>query len=311
MASDQPLPLVTTIPDYCRVINIPPPRHNLFDIRRFEDNMHTVNARQPPFRHAFYALALRHSGSNTEVNGQPLRSSLFFNAPYQVITWDIKPDWQGWYILFGREFVSMNPVWNHFLDDYPFFRIDRQMAFDLPTQARQEADQWFGKIFEEYHGERHDKWHFVYTYTQLLLHLTRRYVAQLTLQTPLLPTHTADMLLISRLQTLIQDSLWQENIGPEVRSPAFYAHQLAVHPNHLNAVLRRSLDKTTSQLIHEQLTLFAKSLLRQTGWSLKEIAFRLQFAEPTHFNAFFKKQTGLTPGQFRQQEYMQAPGRNG
>jgi AraC-like DNA-binding protein len=45
---------------------------------------------------------------------------------------------------------------------------------------------------------------------------------------------------------------------------------------------------------------FAKSLLRQTELSVKEIAYRLHFNEPTHFNAFFKKQTGFTPQQYRE-----------
>jgi hypothetical protein len=57
--------------------------------------MKTVNAKQPPFRHEFDAIALRHQGSNKEVSGRPLTSSLFFNSPYQVITWDILPDWKG------------------------------------------------------------------------------------------------------------------------------------------------------------------------------------------------------------------------
>jgi hypothetical protein len=42
---------ITTITDYCKEINISAPRYGFFDIRRFEDNMKTVNAKQSAFRH--------------------------------------------------------------------------------------------------------------------------------------------------------------------------------------------------------------------------------------------------------------------
>src|SRR4028118_2165211 len=95
----------TTIAEYCQIINIPPPRLAHFDLRRFADNMLTVNQRQEPFRHEFYAVALRRHGSNQQVMGQPLAANIFFNTPYQLTSWDIRPDWQGWYILFDEEFA--------------------------------------------------------------------------------------------------------------------------------------------------------------------------------------------------------------
>lgn len=43
----------------------------------------------------------------------------------------------------------------------------------------------------------------------------------------------------------------------------------------------------------------AKILLRQTAWSVSEIAHCLGFAEVAHFSNFFKKHTSLTPLSFR------------
>jgi len=54
--------------------------------------MKTVNAKQSPFRHEFYAVALRLSGNNEEVNGQFWTPIYFLIPPYQIITWDIKLD---------------------------------------------------------------------------------------------------------------------------------------------------------------------------------------------------------------------------
>jgi AraC-like DNA-binding protein len=43
----------------------------------------------------------------------------------------------------------------------------------------------------------------------------------------------------------------------------------------------------------------AKILLRQTDWSISEIAYCLDFEQVAHFSTFFKKQTLMTPLGFR------------
>lgn len=292
---------ITTIADYCKEINISPPRHGFFDIRKFEDNMETVNPKQQPFRHEFYALALRHSGSNKEVMGIPLQSQIFFNSPYQVITWDILPDWQGYYIIFDKDFIVLNPSWQNFIIDYPFFRLDKYIPFDLPEQDRLFADGLFAKVFEEYHSGNPDKFLFIQTYTQLLLHLTKRYFIKLQLgKDNTQENRTTDILLVSRFQSLVETLFANEDANAEVRQPSYYAEKLNVHPNHLNAVVKRISGKTASQIIQQHLLNLSKSLLRQTSLSIKEVAFRMYFTEPTHFNAFFKKNAGVTPQQFRE-----------
>lgn len=298
---------ITTIADYCKEINVSAPRHAFFDIRRFEDNMKTVNAKQPPFRHEFYSIALRHLGSNKEVMGSSLGANLFFNSPYQVITWDILPDWQGYYIIFDRDFIASAPAWQNFIMDYPFFRLDKYIPFDLPDDDRLFADSLFSRIFDEYHSANPDKFLFIQTYTQLLLHLTKRYFIKLKLdEGGTQENRAADILLVSRFQSLVETMFSNEEAEAEVRQPSFYADKLAVHPNHLNAVVKRISGKTASAIIQQHLLTSAKSLLRQTTLSIKEIAYRMHFTEPTHFNAFFKKCTGSTPQQFRDQAALAA-----
>jgi AraC family transcriptional regulator, transcriptional activator of pobA len=106
--------------------------------------------------------------------------------------------------------------------------------------------------------------------------------------------------LVSRFQTLVERSFGANtDRSPELRSPAYYADQLTVHPNHLNAVVKRITGKTASQIIQEQLIVQAKSMLLTTEFSIKEVAYQMGFDEPTHFNAFFKKMTQHTPAAYR------------
>lgn len=292
---------IVTIREYCREINVPPPKHPFFDIRKFEENMKTVNAKQPPFRHEFYAVALRNSGNNKEVNGRFLDSNLFFNSPYQIITWDIKPDWEGWYIIFDREFLGLSPSWQNFIIDFPFFRLDNVSSMDLSTGDAVFADHVFQQIFDEYHSNNKDKFRFIQNYTHLLLLITKRYFDKSASKTNnQQDNRTADIVLVSRFQSLVETLLTNEEANSEIRHASFYAQKLHVHPNHLNAVVKRITGKTTTNIIQHQLIAAAKSLLAQTELSAKEVAFRLHFTEPTHFNAFFKKNTGYTPQQYRE-----------
>lgn len=45
----------------------------------------------------------------------------------------------------------------------------------------------------------------------------------------------------------------------------------------------------------------ASELLKTTKLSVKEIAFRLGFADEHYFSAAFKQQTGLSPSEFRRE----------
>jgi len=78
-----------------------------------------------------------------------------------------------------------------------------------------------------------------------------------------------------------------------------YADRLSVHVNHLNKVLKEQTGKTTTDLIRSRMIQEAKILLRQTDWTISEIAYSLGFEEVAHFSNYFKKQTASTPLAFR------------
>jgi helix-turn-helix protein len=68
---------------------------------------------------------------------------------------------------------------------------------------------------------------------------------------------------------------------------------------YLNKVLKEATGSTTSELISRRLIEEARILLKQTNWSVAEIAYTLGFDEVSHFSAYFKKQTSVAPLTFR------------
>ncbi|MEC3908130.1 hypothetical protein VOI54_13955 [Tamlana sp. 2201CG12-4] len=85
-----------TIAEYCRTIGIPGSKQPFFDIRRFEENMPTVVSKMPPFKHEFYAIAIKVEDSGKAITGHqptfPEGATVFFNTPFQILSWDILPD---------------------------------------------------------------------------------------------------------------------------------------------------------------------------------------------------------------------------
>ncbi len=78
-----------------------------------------------------------------------------------------------------------------------------------------------------------------------------------------------------------------------------YAQLMNITPKYLNQVVKRVMGVTAKSIIQEQLLIQASRDLKFSNESIKEIAFKLGFAEPEHFSHFFKKSTGKTPSLFR------------
>jgi len=114
--------------------------------------------------------------------------------------------------------------------------------------------------------------------------------------------------LFSRFKASIGDNLASNDVEEEARSVQYYAKLLFVHPNHLNAIVKKETGRPAITHIHQQLIDEAKSRLRQTDLPVKEIAYRLAFREPAHFYAFFRKHTRQTPTGYRRHFYIQSHG---
>lgn len=85
----------------------------------------------------------------------------------------------------------------------------------------------------------------------------------------------------------------------ETRSVAHYARAAGVSPRRLGELLAAQTGKSTKQIIDERVVLEHKRLLAHTELSVKELAARTGFLEPTNLVKFFRHHTGTTPLAFR------------
>jgi len=78
-----------------------------------------------------------------------------------------------------------------------------------------------------------------------------------------------------------------------------YARLIGVTPNHLTQTVRQLTGKSSSQVIKAKQLLEIKRLLFHTNLTVSEIANLLHFEDQSYFTKFFKRETGSTPLQYR------------
>jgi AraC-like DNA-binding protein len=99
--------------------------------------------------------------------------------------------------------------------------------------------------------------------------------------------------LVNKFAELVEQHFSKE------RSVNFYASQLHVHPNHLNAVIKSNVGVTAKECILNRILLETKYLLHNTQLSVKEISNQMGFDDPNYFTAFFKRSEKLSPQAYR------------
>nr|WP_298518695.1 helix-turn-helix transcriptional regulator [uncultured Kordia sp.] len=97
-----------------------------------------------------------------------------------------------------------------------------------------------------------------------------------------------------KFQSLIE-AQWFES-----RTALHYAEQMSITPKTLNNIVKATIEKSAKSLIDDIVITQIKRLLVNTELSIGEIAYEAGFDDPTNFFKYFKKNTSLSPNQFRE-----------
>lgn len=79
----------------------------------------------------------------------------------------------------------------------------------------------------------------------------------------------------------------------------FYADKLCITPYYLSRITNEITGESAKKIIDYYLTIEIKMLLETTDLSIKEIAEKFNFEEPSYLCRYFKRQTGISPLDYR------------
>jgi AraC-like DNA-binding protein len=90
-----------------------------------------------------------------------------------------------------------------------------------------------------------------------------------------------------------------EQSDGRIRKVDYYANALNITPKYLSTLLKETLNRRPSEMIHFYTLKAIKHRLRFTDMTMQEIANDLKFANASFFGKYFKEHTDMTPLEFR------------
>lgn len=101
-----------------------------------------------------------------------------------------------------------------------------------------------------------------------------------------------------RVSTLFSNDLAQ--YFRDHRDVGFYAAKVCLTPKHFSTVVRQETGHTAAWWIHRQVVSEAKNLLTmRPDLNIQAIADQLGFADQATFSRYFRRETGISPTEFR------------
>lgn len=256
----------------------------------------------PYNRRAYYKISLVSGRNIAEYADKVIhieKNALLFATPKIPYNWVPQDMHQkGHFCIFTEDFLTQSKI-GIVLDELPIFYPGGYPVFQLSDKQANEIEQLFNKMHEEITSNYLYKYDLIRNFVLEMIH----YGQKLQPVTAYNINHNASArvssLFIELLERQFPIASPQQKIG--LRTAKEYADRLAVHTNHLNKILKETTGKTTTDHIASRVTQEAKILLKQTNWTISEIAYSLGFEQLSHFSSFFKKQTSLSPAEIRGQ----------
>lgn len=252
-------------------------------------------------RQAFYKISLNCGHGWLEFADQALAAGpyfLFLATPSLSYRWQPLSDvpHTGCFCIFTDEFLQPAKG-GTLVEELPIFQPGAHPLIALTETEYRAIEAILLKMAQEMASTYAYKYDLLRTYLVELIHCVQK------LQPVTAPAQTpAATRLAAQFAELLerQFPLGAPAGQPRLRTAKDYADALAVHIVHLNRVLKEVTGYTTTTLIGNRLAHEAKLQLKQTTCNVSEIADHLGFTDVAHFCTFFKRHTGLTPGDFRQ-----------
>ncbi|HLZ90045.1 MAG TPA: helix-turn-helix transcriptional regulator [Puia sp.] len=270
-----------------------------FNVFRLSDVLGKPHGPMPYRRIDYFKISLMMGNNRLEYADKILEinsPSLVFSNPLIPYKWErLSPNPTGFFCIFTEAFFR------HFghLRDYPLFQPGTIPVFTLSDEQTAAISHLYERMLTEIASDYAYKYDVIRT---LVFELIHHALKMQPANTSFYADSNAALRISSLFMELLERQFPIESPSQQValRAPSEYASQMAIHVNHLNRALRETSGKTTTKLIAARIVQEAKSLLRHTTWNIGEVAWCLGFEERSHFINFFKKNTRLTPGAWRE-----------
>lgn len=257
------------------------------------------NARPIPYkRRDYFKITLLAGGGRVHYADRVIevkKQALSFSNPFIPYKWeDTGAFHMGVFCIFNQHFFK------HFgdLSQYSVFQPGGTHIFELNDMQFETVSAIYNRMFTEINSDYVHKYDLLRNLVYEILHFAMKMQPARDFEKQKInASQRISMLFLELLER--QFPIDESHRKISQRTPSDFAHQLAVHVNHLNRAVKEITQRTTTQIIADRLLQESKILLKHNTWPVSDIAWSLGFTEVTHFNNFFKKHTQQSPLKFR------------
>ncbi len=250
-----------------------------------------------PHRHNYFTVLVIQSGNGIhkiDFNTYKIGSNqIYFVAPgqvHQVIEYD---ESIGFVMTFSNQFLVENSIPISFIDSLNLFQSYGQSPPLQPSVSSFETILNFAEnIAQLFSSEVQMKNLSIGSFLKLLLIECNNICSTNPIESEI----DSSRILLRNFKHLVDANYAMQH------ATSFYAAKLNITPDHLNRTVKSKIGLTAKEYIQARIITEAKRLIFFTALSTKEIGYELGFNEPANFSAFFKKNTQLSPKNFKNSE---------
>jgi AraC family transcriptional regulator, transcriptional activator of pobA len=285
--------------DMHRFNGFPMPENPLISVYRCT---HSCSMGDREFTSDFYMIGFKKLKSGVIMYGRTRydhdNGSMMFVKPRQIIEFkNLEHDEDGFLIFVHEDFFSGHFLHNE-IGKYAFFDYEANEALHLSPREEQIMWDLFFKIETEYH-DNPDEYsrEIMLTHLDSILKYSQRFYKRQFINRAALSGKTVSRF-NDALAAYFKNGLLITKGLPTVSA---LAAQLNLSPRYLSDMLKQETGKTAMELIHIYLVNEAKDRLKGDDQNVSEIAYQLGFGNLPYFSRLFKKETGISPNQYKKQ----------
>ena len=285
--------------DIHRYNGFPMPENQLFSVYRCPPG---TSLGDTEFTCDLYIIGLKKLKSGVIMYGRTKydhnNGCMLFAKPRQIIQFKNLEYHEDSFIIFIHEdYLSGHHLHNE-IGKYAFFDYEANEALHLSPREEQVMWDLFFKIDAEYltNNDEYSRNIMLSHLDSMLRYSQRFYKRQFINRTELSGK------MVSKFNHAL--AIYFENgllLTQGLPNVATLASQLNLSPRYLSDMLKQETGKTAIELIHISLVNEAKNRLRLDDQRVSDIAYELGFGDLSYFSRLFKRETGVTPNQFKKQ----------
>ncbi len=303
--SNSHIPFIKTIGNFFSVYGLGKPLHPEVMCMRLEEQPDEKLIHMPLYRANFFRIIHFTKAGLHYTSGEKhhdiVANCICFTYPGKMESWTRSERLYGTVVYFSAAFSDLDITRPDFDKDYPFFNFDSELILHLAEDEANELNLLSNEMIEEMYSDTIDKLDMIKKILHIYLHKIKRIYSKKI--NSLTTEERTSKTLFNRFRREVDDYMQQLTAQKKLITPtvSLIAKLLFVNANYLNSIIKSLTGKTASTHIQEKVLLEAKSFLLHTNLQVSEIAYKLGFENASYFNRFFKKNTNLTPTEYRKE----------